>query len=90
MSVLLENARATTVRIRATDAPFEAKDDLKARGYRWHAGDAVRRKAWWIDVLEVDLTGELEWLGEVVFPRRDLGDRPLPMESITAMTRYRS
>ena len=30
-------------------APFELKDTLKARGYRWNDGSDGRPKAWFID-----------------------------------------
>lgn len=90
LSALLENAHATTVRIRAVDAPFAVKDNLKARGYRWNPGDDGNPKAWWTDTPEADLPGELEWLGAEIFPNRDLEARPLPMETITAMTRYKN
>jgi len=89
LSVLLDNARATTVRIRAVGAPFEVKDDLKAKGYRWNPGNDGVPKAWWTDIPEKDLPGELEWLGSEIFRGRDLKAHPLPMERITAATRYR-
>ena len=90
LSALLKSARATTVKIRAVGAPFEVKDDLKARGYRWNPGNDGNPKAWWTDVPEVDLPGELEWLAAEIFQNRNLETHPLPMETITAMTRYRN
>jgi len=90
LSVLLEKARAITVRIRAAGAPFEVKDILRARGYKWNPGNDGNQKAWWTDIPEADLPGELEWLTAEVYPNRDLEARPLPMERITAKVRYRS
>lgn len=43
---LLEAARTPTTRIWARRSPFEMKDELKARGYRWHE----RQKTWYKDV----------------------------------------
>ena len=41
----------------ATRAPFQAKDMLKARGYRW---DAVKRH-WWREVASDAFDEEIEW-----------------------------
>lgn len=47
-----------TVRISACQAPFEAKDRLKGRGYRWNAAHRV----WQIELPEVVEEAELTWL----------------------------
>jgi DNA polymerase III subunit epsilon len=44
LSLLLENARRKTIRIWAEQAPFDLKDELKKRGYRWSPGDEAARK----------------------------------------------
>ncbi|MDN3562408.1 3'-5' exonuclease [Vreelandella neptunia] len=49
-SQLLTSARQRTVVIRAFGAPFDVKDTLKARGYRWHSGDKGPNKGWWTEV----------------------------------------
>jgi len=90
LRVLLDNARATTIRIRAIDAPFDAKDDLKGRGYTWHPGAPGIDKAWWKDIPEMNVADELNWLGAEVFPHRDFSQSPLPMERITAANRYKN
>ena len=46
LALLLENARRKTIRIWAEQSPFDLKDDLKKRGYRWSSGDDGRPKAW--------------------------------------------
>jgi DNA polymerase-3 subunit epsilon len=46
MAYLLESARTPTTRVWARGAPFDLKDDLKLRGYRWQAA----RKTWYKDV----------------------------------------
>lgn len=50
MSVLLDSARKQHFAIRAVAAPFDFKDDLRKRGYRWDPCNAEREKAWWIIV----------------------------------------
>lgn len=51
-------AHRPTIRITADGAPFEAKDRLKARGYRWN--QKVRR--WWIEVTDTSVDAECGWL----------------------------
>lgn len=85
MSLLLDNARAHGVRISAVGSPFETKDLLKARGYRWNSG----KKVWWTEVPEKEGPSEFSWLGEMIYPGRDLSKSPLPWEVVTAKDRYR-
>ena len=59
LSLLLENARRKTIRVWAEHAPFDLKDELKKRGYRWSPGDEGRRKAWYVDVDEAEIPGLL-------------------------------
>ena len=49
MSALLATARRPTVRLWAEGSPFETKDLLKARSYRW----SQRRRSWYVDLDEV-------------------------------------
>jgi DNA polymerase-3 subunit epsilon len=67
LALLLQSARKKTVRIWAMGAPFDAKDALKARRYRWNSGDDKRPKAWYRDVREDDQAAEQKWLADVVY-----------------------
>ncbi len=60
---LLENARKTTVQVYAIGAPFETKDLLKSRSYRWDS----RNRYWWKEVDQRDLEAETQWLEEFVY-----------------------
>ena len=82
MSVLLDSARKKRFAIRAVGAPFDFKDDLRKRGYRWDPGNAEREKAWWVIV--DDAEAELRWLKENVFGR----DVRLPVKAVTALERF--
>lgn len=62
---LLDRMAQRTVVIRAFGAPFEVKDQLKANGYSWHAGDAGSNKCWWKEVPEHDLEAEQAALNEL-------------------------
>ncbi len=60
---LIERAEQPTWRINAIDAPFDSKDWLKGRGYRW---DPVLR-FWWREVRDRDLEAEKAWLASAVY-----------------------
>jgi DNA polymerase-3 subunit epsilon len=82
LSELLDSARRKRFAIRAVGAPFDCKDDLRKRGYRWDPGNAEREKAWWIIVADHEV--ELLWLKENVFGR----DVRLPVTAVTAQDRF--
>ena len=74
LPVLLENARKRTWRIWAIDSPFDLKDRLKTRGYRWSNGEDGRPKAWFRDVDDADLAAEEQFLADEIYggqPRHD-------------------
>ena len=64
-----------------SSSPFEAKDLLKARGYRWNGA----AKAWWTDVPEEALEAERAVLATDVYPR---GLPALPTLRVDARVRY--
>ena len=84
---LLNNARQVTMRLWAMNAPYDKKDDLKKRKYRWSDGSNGTNKAWYIDVPENALEDELNYLSDFIFTR-NMPD--LPTMKITAMERYSS
>jgi DNA polymerase-3 subunit epsilon len=65
---LLKAAQKPTYRLQATSAPFDAKDKLKARGYRWNADQKV-----WHARLDDDAALQLEcdWLKANVYTQRN-------------------
>jgi len=84
LSALLAHARQATIRIFAVNSPYDRKDLLKARGYRWSNGTNGLRRCWWRDVSERDLEAELAFLSASVFLR----PVDLPTQRITARERY--
>jgi len=60
---LLEAARKPTVHVSATYSPFESKDHLRRRSYRWDP----QGKVWWREVQKEELDGEIRWLEETVY-----------------------
>ena len=49
--------------VSAWEAPFDAKDNLKARGYRWNRTERV----WWREVGMDQVDAEKQWLIESVY-----------------------
>ncbi|GAN47624.1 3'-5' exonuclease [Methylobacterium radiotolerans] len=68
MGKLLENARRPTVRVWALGAPFEVKDLLRERGYRWNVGEDGRPRAWHREVERDQVEAELRYLDDLGFP----------------------
>ena len=66
---LLNRYDEVTAKICAVGAPFEKKDVLKQRGYRWNDGTQGGCKAWWTSVPGDLEREELSWLANEVYPR---------------------
>lgn len=81
---LLDTARKATVRVWAENSPFDCKDVLRSRGYRWNPGDDGRPRCWWRDVVEDEAEGELEFLRREIYRR----DADIPTVRITAFDRF--
>ena len=71
-------------KIWAIRSPFDAKDKLKERGYRWFPGDGIREKCWYRIVSLEQEAAELAWLQEHVYQR----PFNVPVTDLTAMDRY--
>jgi DNA polymerase-3 subunit epsilon len=67
MQRLLHQARKKEARVWAMNSPFETKDALKARGYRWSAGEEGTPKAWYRDVEQHTVDEECAWLAQHVY-----------------------
>ena len=82
---LLETARRTDYRLWAVGAPFETKDTLRERGYRWSTGEKDGHKSWYVDIPESELDNEVDYLQTEIFGRKV---KQLPRVKITAQSRY--
>jgi DNA polymerase III epsilon subunit-like protein len=83
---LYEASQRSRVRIYAENSPFDMKDHLKARGYRWSDGSDGRPKSWWIEVGEDALDDELRYLRAEIYGYRDADP---PIKRLTAFDRFR-
>jgi DNA polymerase III subunit epsilon len=84
LAVLLEQARKKTMRVWAEQSPFDLKDALKRRGYRWSDGSDGRPRSWYIDVAEDQLEDEITFLRTEIY-LRDVEPR---LQTLTALTRF--
>ena len=67
LAKIIEASRLPIYRLQATGAPFDAKDLLKARAYRWNAEQQV----WHTKIVdEAQLMAEFEWLKLNVYGSR--------------------
>ena len=83
---LLIRSEAAHVRIWAEGAPYNLKDQLKGRGYRWSDGSDGRPRAWWVEVDELSSEAEIAYLEQEIYMRRV---RPRA-QRITACERYKA
>lgn len=83
---LLQNARMSTCRVWAENSPFDFKDILKARGYRWNPGNNGKPRSWYRDVSEGDLMGELAYLRSDIYQR----EVDIPVTKFGAFDRFSS
>ncbi len=82
MGRLLRAAQRPSYKLRATGAPFESKDVLKGRGYRWDADGRV----WFCHLTDEDaLQAELVWLRSAVYGTRRA---QVELERLDALTRH--
>jgi len=73
LAQLLEAVRRPNLRVYALGLPYELKDRVRARGYRWSSGADGRPRAWHRDVTGDEVEAELRFLddldrGDVVEP----------------------
>lgn len=81
MKRLLENARGRDYKVWALGSPFDSKDLLKGRGYRWNS----ERKVWVGTVTQAALEQEKEWLKIQVYGGRTF---QIEVEKVDAFNRF--
>jgi DNA polymerase-3 subunit epsilon len=80
-------SQRSLARIFAEHSPFDMKDQLRARGYRWTDGNDGQPKSWWIDVAEDALEDELKYLRSEIYCWEEAD--PL-VSRLTAFERFRA
>lgn len=84
---LYRASQQSRVRIFAENSPYDLKDHLKARGYRWSDGSGGRPKSWWIEVDEAALADELDYLRTEIYRHPEADP---PTKYLTAFDRFRA
>lgn len=83
---LHQSSLRSRVRIYAENSPFDMKDQLKARGYRWSDGSDGRPKSWWVELPEEKHDEELHFLRTEIY----CWDADPPVKYLTAFDRFRA
>lgn len=81
MQSLLHNARQADIKVSVLGSPFDSKDVLKERSYRWNAD----KKVWAKEIPQNNVDDEVTWLSEAVYAGKAF---KLEFERMTAMNRY--
>ncbi|SCB39988.1 DNA polymerase-3 subunit epsilon [Rhizobium hainanense] len=87
ISRVYQASQHSRVRIFAENAPFDLKDVLKARSYRWSDGSDGRPKSWWIEIAEEAMDHELRFLRTEIYRWQDADP---PVQRLTAFDRFKS
>lgn len=86
MKALLEKSGEVSSKICAAGAPYDKKDLLRQRGYRWNDGARSGVKGWWINVPADCEAEELAYLSREIFPGGNTGS--VVISRIDALTRF--
>jgi DNA polymerase-3 subunit epsilon len=84
LAALLTQARKKTTRVWAEQSPFDLKDVLRRRGYRWCDGSDGRPRSWYIDVGEDRLEDEIAFLKTEIY----LSEVEPRLQTLTAVSRF--
>ena len=79
MSAVREAALRDDYLVRAVDAPYDLRDKLKQRGYRWRSPDLPNGKVWW--TMASNSEAEITWLQADVYGRK----AEVPVHEITPL-----
>ncbi len=86
LRLLLDAAGRDRYRIWAERSPFDFKDILKARGYRWNDGNDGRPKSWWIELPEDKSEAELAFLRSDIYQR----NVDIHVQKLSAVDRFKA
>ena len=82
---LLNNALAVRFKLYATNSPYESKDLLKARGYRWSMNQNDKHRAWSIELTEDKVAEEINYLRSNIYGGSSIN---IPVEIFDAYSRF--
>ena len=82
LEVVRDAARQSDYLIRAVGAPFEEKNTLKERGYRWRPAELPNGKVWW--TVSTNPDDEIAWLRSDVYRF----EKVMPVHKVTSLIRF--
>jgi DNA polymerase-3 subunit epsilon len=83
-AALLARARQPSIRIWAENAPYDLKDVLKRRGYRWSDGSEGAPRCWYVDVAADRHSAEIAFLRAEIYQR----ELDVCSQTFTALERF--
>ncbi len=81
-SAVREYAANPTFLIKAIDAPYNKRNILRRKGYKWRPADQLNGKVWWTETKNYE--EEVKWLHEEIYNRKI----NIPIKQISALNRY--
>ncbi|WPY01906.1 DNA polymerase III PolC-type (plasmid) [Candidatus Trichorickettsia mobilis] len=82
---LLVNALAVRFKLYANNSPYESKDLLKARGYKWSMNQNDKHRAWYIELTEDKVAEEINYLRSNIYGGSSIN---IPVEIFDAYSRF--
>lgn len=67
LKMLLTNALAIRFKLYVTNSPYDSKDLLKARSYRWGMNQSDQHRTWYIELTEDKAAGEINYLRSNIY-----------------------
>ena len=64
---IIDKANKLRFKLWATNAPYHAKELLKARGYRWNMENGSKHRAWAVEITEDNVETEIEYLRSEIY-----------------------
>ena len=81
-SAVREYASNPTFLIKAIDAPYNKRNILRRKGYKWRPADQLNGKVWWTETKNYE--EEVKWLHDEIYNRKI----NIPIKQISALNRY--
>jgi len=84
---LLIQSAAIRFKLYALNSPYDSKELLKARGYRWNMNQNDKYRAWSIELLEDKVAEEINYLRSNIYNTSSIN---IPVEIFDAYSRFSS
>lgn len=81
---IIDSARQLRFKLWAVNSPFNAKELLKARGYRWNMDAGSKYKAWAVEIIEDNIESEISYLRSNIYNNK----LTIDFDLVDAYTRF--